>query len=77
MYSASPISLLSMGRVCGWSLMAGKILFTGRQICSLYLVLCLCGTIPFTSLFQTNETLFQTPAIEFQTLAIEFQSYVI
>ena len=29
--------------VCGWSLTAGKILFTGRQTCSLCLVLCLCG----------------------------------
>ena len=42
----APISLLSMGgvcgrslRVCGRSLTAGKILFTGRQTCSLYLVL--------------------------------------
>ena len=41
--AASSISLLSMGRVCGRSLTAGKILFTGRQICSLYLVLWLCG----------------------------------
>ena len=38
----SPISLLSMGGVCGRSLMAEKILFTGRQTCSLYLVLWLC-----------------------------------
>ena len=37
--AASPISLLSMGGVCGRSLTAGKILFTGRQTCSLYLVL--------------------------------------
>ena len=37
--TASPISLLSMGGVCGRSLTAGKILFTGRQTCSLYLVL--------------------------------------
>ena len=37
--AASPISLLSMGGVCGRSLAAGKILFTGRQTCSLYLVL--------------------------------------
>ena len=44
--AASPISLLSMGGVCGRSLMAGKILFTGRQICSLYLVLWLCGRTP-------------------------------
>ena len=29
----------STGGVCGRSLMAGKILFTGRQTCSLYLVL--------------------------------------
>ena len=28
---ASPISLLSMGGVCGRSLTAGKIIFTGRQ----------------------------------------------
>ena len=41
--TASLISLLSMGGVCGRSLMAGKILFTGRQTCSLYLVLWLCG----------------------------------
>ena len=40
--AASPISLLSMGGVCGRSLTAGKILFTGRQTCSLYLVLWLC-----------------------------------
>ena len=37
--AASPISLLSMGGVCGRSLTDGKILFTGRQRCSLYLVL--------------------------------------
>ena len=37
--AASPISLLSMGGVCGRSLTVGKILFTGRQTCSLYLVL--------------------------------------
>ena len=36
--AASPISLLSMGGVCGRSLTAGKILFTGRQTCSLYLL---------------------------------------
>ena len=41
--AASPISLLSMGGVCGRSLTPGKILFTGRQTCSLYLVLWLCG----------------------------------
>ena len=41
--AASPISLLSMGGVCGRSLTAGKILFTGSQTCSLYLVLWLCG----------------------------------
>ena len=39
---ASPISLLSMGGVCGRSLTDGKILFTGRQTYSFYLVLCLC-----------------------------------
>ena len=33
----------STGGVCGRSLTAGKILFTGRQTCSLYLVLWLCG----------------------------------
>ena len=37
--AVSPISLLSMGGVCGRSLTAEKILFTGRQTCSLYLVL--------------------------------------
>ena len=37
--AASPISLLSMGGDCGRSLTAWKILFTGRQKCSLYLVL--------------------------------------
>ena len=37
--AASPISLMSMGGVCGRSLTAGKILYTGRQTCSLYLVL--------------------------------------
>ena len=36
---ASPISLLYMGGVCGRSLTPGKILFTGRQRCSLYLAL--------------------------------------
>ena len=41
--AASPISLLSMGGVCGRSLTAGKILFTGRQTCSLYLALWLCA----------------------------------
>ena len=35
----SPISLLSMGGVCGRSLTPGKILFGGRQTCSLYLAL--------------------------------------
>ena len=40
--AASPFSHLSMGGVCGRSLTAGKILFTGRQTCSLYLVLWLC-----------------------------------
>ena len=40
--AASPISLLYMRGVCGRSLTAGKILFTGRQACSLYLVLWLC-----------------------------------
>ena len=37
-FAESPISLLSMGGVCGRSLTAGKILFSGRQTCSLYLV---------------------------------------
>ena len=36
---ASPISLLSMGGVCGRSLTPGKFLFAGRQTCSLYLAL--------------------------------------
>ena len=40
--AASPISLLSMGGVCGRSLTERKIIFTGRQTCSLYLVLWLC-----------------------------------
>ena len=44
--AASPISLLSMGGVCGRSLTAGKILFTGRQTCSLYLVLWFCAFLP-------------------------------
>ena len=35
----------SSGGVCGRSLTAGKILFTGRQTCSLYLVLWLCGVL--------------------------------
>ena len=43
--AASPISLLSMGGVCGRSLMPVKILFSGRQTCSLYLVLWLSGVI--------------------------------
>ena len=33
----------STGGVCGRSLTAGKILFSGRQTCSLYLILWLCG----------------------------------
>ena len=41
--AASPVSLLSMGGVCGRSLTVGKILFTGMQIWSLYLVIWLCG----------------------------------
>ena len=36
---APPIYLLSMGGICGRILTAGKILFSGRQTCSLYLVL--------------------------------------
>ena len=43
--SASIISLLSMGGVCVQSLTARKILFTGRQTCSLYFVLWLCGRL--------------------------------
>ena len=41
--SVSYLSFLSMRGVCGRSLTAGKILFTERQTCSLYLVLWLCG----------------------------------
>ena len=41
--AAFPISLLSMGGVCGRSLTAGEILFTGRQTCSLVSVLWLCA----------------------------------
>ena len=37
----------STGGVCGRSLTAGKILFTGRQTWSLYLVLWLCGVIQY------------------------------
>ena len=37
--AASPISLLSIGGVCRRILTAEKILFTGRQTCSLYLLL--------------------------------------
>ena len=37
--AASPISLLSMGGVCGWSLTAGKILFGGRKTCSLFSIM--------------------------------------
>ena len=44
--AASPISLLSMGGVSGRSLTVEKILFTGRQTCSLYLVLWLCAPPP-------------------------------
>ena len=47
--AASPISILSMGGVCGRSLTAGKILFTGSQTCSLYLVLWLCGFYSFAN----------------------------
>ena len=50
--AASPISLLSMGGVCGRSLTAGKILFTGGQTCCLYLVLWLCASIPATPKFR-------------------------
>ena len=38
----SLIGYCNTGGVCGRSLTAGKILFTGRQTCSLYLVLWLC-----------------------------------
>ena len=39
--AASPVSFVygSSGGVCGWSLTAGKIHFTGKQTCSLYLVI--------------------------------------
>ena len=39
----SLIGYSSTGGVCGRSLTAGEILFTGRQTCSLYLILWLCG----------------------------------
>ena len=39
----SPIGYGSTGSVCERSLTAGKILFTGRETCSLYLVLWLCA----------------------------------
>ena len=48
--AASPISLLSMGGVCGRRLTARKILFSGRQTCSLYLVLWLCACIDVDSI---------------------------
>ena len=48
--AASPISLLSLGGVCGRSSAAGKILFTGRQKCSPYLVFVLCGLTAFWNL---------------------------
>ena len=35
----------STGGVCEWNLTEGKIVFTGRQTCSLYLVLWLCGQV--------------------------------
>ena len=41
--AASIISVWSTEEVYGRSLTAGKILFTGRQKCSLYLVLRPCG----------------------------------
>ena len=41
----------STGGVCGRSLTAGKILFTGRQTCSLYLVLWLCDSVGRFSFF--------------------------
>ena len=44
--AASPVSFLSMGGACGRSLTAEKILFTGRQTCSLYLVLWLWKILP-------------------------------
>ena len=42
----SLIGFGSTGEVCGQSLTAGKILFAGRQTCSLYLVLWLCEWNP-------------------------------
>ena len=41
----------SVGGVCGRSLTEGKILFTGKQTCSLYLVLWLCYSFIITSNF--------------------------
>ena len=52
--AASPISLLSMGGVCGRSLTEGIILFTGLQTCSLYLVLWLCALVAPVFVFRVS-----------------------
>ena len=62
--AASPISLLSMVGVCGRSLTAGKILFTGRQTCSFYSVLWLCATDALKP--------YREPPISFDVYAIWF-----
>ena len=41
----------STGGVCGRSLTEGEILFTGRQTCSLYSVLWLCGPMLSCKIF--------------------------
>ena len=46
--------LLSMEGVCGRSLTSGKILFAGRQTCSLYLVWWLCAVSACKNLWAKN-----------------------
>ena len=54
MYSAFPVncSVSYLSFVYGRSLTAGKVLFTGRQTCSLYLVLWLCVEMIFSCMAQ-------------------------
>ena len=61
--TASPISFLSMTGVCGLSLTDGKILFTRRQTCSLYLVLCLAGIVGWSA-----------DSVDMLTNALQFRS---
>ena len=77
MYSAFPgncsVSYLSfsMGGVCRRSLTAGKILFTGRQTCSLYLVLWLCAKIPMMANIALYHLLYSLNARTLPLLSLE------